>query len=260
MTVATCAASTEAHRSAHVTVGAVDERSRIPRAALRDVDATALRTDHYELTMVASALESGVAHRSAVFEVFARRLPAGRAYGVVAGMNRVIDAIEHFRFTDAAIAHAATIVTAEVVVEEAPPVVEAAPPAGGVGSSAAGPSSSDVWDGEPAPPTRQSSAGRRALARARDSRDKSSSRDNAASLTGPGTGLAEHGAGEAPTSTMPPSPPPSPSSPDGQSASGQTPQAFSTHDCLAHLDGMRRKVQQTAQRVRASSVLQRLLC
>lgn len=55
--------------------------------------------------MVASALESGVAHRSAVFEVFARRLPAGRAYGVVAGMNRVIDAIEHFRFTDAAIAH-----------------------------------------------------------------------------------------------------------------------------------------------------------
>ena len=105
MTVATCAASTEAHRSAHVTVGAVDERSRIPRAALRDVDATALRTDHYELTMVASALESGVAHRSAVFEVFARRLPAGRAYGVVAGMNRVIDAIEHFRFTDAAIAH-----------------------------------------------------------------------------------------------------------------------------------------------------------
>lgn len=55
--------------------------------------------------MVASALESGVAHQDAVFEVFARRLPAGRAYGVVAGMNRVIDAIEHFQFTEAAIAH-----------------------------------------------------------------------------------------------------------------------------------------------------------
>ena len=161
---------------------------------------------------------------------------------------------------DAAIAHAAPIVTAEVVVEAAPPVVEAAPPAGGVGSSAAGPSPSDVSDGEPAPPTRQSSAGRRALARARDSRDKSSSRDNAASLTGPSTVLAEHGAGEAPTSTMQPSPPPSPSSPDGQSASGQTPRAFSSHDCLAYLGGMRQKVQQTAQRVRASSVLQQLLC
>ena len=70
-----------------------------------DSAATALRTDHYELTMVASALESGVAGRGSVFEVFSRRLPAGRAYGVIAGMNRVIDAIEHFRFTDPAIEH-----------------------------------------------------------------------------------------------------------------------------------------------------------
>ena len=189
--------------------------------------------------------------------LYGHRAWADDAYRFVESWQQVEAA---WHGTDTAIAHAATIVTAEVVVEEAPPVVEAAPPAGGVGSSAAGPSSSDVSDGEPAPPTRQSSAGRRALARARDSRDKSSSRDNAASLTGPGTVLAEHGAGEAPTSTMPPSPPPSPSSPDGQGASGQTPQAFSTHDCLAHLGGMRQKVQQTAQRVRASSVLQRLLC
>lgn len=72
---------------------------------MQDSAATALRTDHYELTMVASALESGVADRAAVFEVFSRRLPPGRAYGVIAGMNRVIDAIEHFRFTDAAIEH-----------------------------------------------------------------------------------------------------------------------------------------------------------
>lgn len=73
--------------------------------AVPDSAATALRTDHYELTMVASALESGVAGRGSVFEVFSRRLPAGRAYGVIAGMNRVIDAIEHFRFTDPAIEH-----------------------------------------------------------------------------------------------------------------------------------------------------------
>lgn len=53
--------------------------------------------------MVASALGSGVAERRSVFEVFARRLPVGRAYGVVAGMNRVIDAIERFRFSDSAI-------------------------------------------------------------------------------------------------------------------------------------------------------------
>ena len=33
-----------------------------------------------------------------MFEVFARRLPDGRRYGVVAGTERVLDAIEAFRF------------------------------------------------------------------------------------------------------------------------------------------------------------------
>ncbi len=66
---------------------------------------SALLTDHYELTMVASALTSGIASRPAVFEVFSRRLPVGRAYGVVAGTDRVVDVIQRFRFDDATIAH-----------------------------------------------------------------------------------------------------------------------------------------------------------
>ncbi len=60
---------------------------------------TALQTDRYELTMVDAALSSGVAMRPAVFEVFTRRLPEGRRYGVVAGTARVVDAIERFRFS-----------------------------------------------------------------------------------------------------------------------------------------------------------------
>jgi nicotinate phosphoribosyltransferase len=59
---------------------------------------TALLTDHYELTMVAGALRSGVAARRAVFEVFARQLPHGRRYGVVAGTGRLLDALPEFRF------------------------------------------------------------------------------------------------------------------------------------------------------------------
>ncbi len=59
--------------------------------------------------MVASALESGVAHRESVFEVFTRRLPAGRAYGVVAGMNRLIEAIGNFRFSDEVIDHLVSV-------------------------------------------------------------------------------------------------------------------------------------------------------
>lgn len=61
---------------------------------------TALRTDHYELTMLAAALRSGAADHRAVFEVFARELPDGRRYGVLGGTGRLADAIAAFRFDD----------------------------------------------------------------------------------------------------------------------------------------------------------------
>jgi nicotinate phosphoribosyltransferase len=61
---------------------------------------SALQTDHYELTMLSAALRSGVAAHRAVFEVFARRLPPGRSYGVVGGLGRLLDEIEAFRFGD----------------------------------------------------------------------------------------------------------------------------------------------------------------
>ncbi len=62
------------------------------------MESTALLTDQYELTMLQAALASGAAHRRCVFEVFARRLPEGRRYGVVGGTGRLLDAIEAFRF------------------------------------------------------------------------------------------------------------------------------------------------------------------
>jgi nicotinate phosphoribosyltransferase len=61
---------------------------------------TALLTDHYELTMLQAALGSGAAHRRSVFELFPRRLPEGRRYGVVAGVGRALDALERFRFDE----------------------------------------------------------------------------------------------------------------------------------------------------------------
>ena len=65
---------------------------------------TALLTDHYELTMVQAALESGHADRRCVFETFARRLPDGRRYGVLAGTGRVLEELRDFRFGDAELA------------------------------------------------------------------------------------------------------------------------------------------------------------
>jgi nicotinate phosphoribosyltransferase len=66
---------------------------------------TALLTDHYELTMVDAALHDGFGERWSVFEVFARSLPSGRRYGVVAGLDRVIDAVERFRFDEDVLAY-----------------------------------------------------------------------------------------------------------------------------------------------------------
>ncbi len=66
---------------------------------------TALLTDRYELTMLQAALADGAAHRRCVFEVFTRRLPTGRRYGVVAGTGRLLEAITRFRFADAELAY-----------------------------------------------------------------------------------------------------------------------------------------------------------
>jgi nicotinate phosphoribosyltransferase len=65
---------------------------------------TALLTDQYELTMLQAALAHGTADRPCTFEVFARRLPDGRRYGVVAGTARVLQAIADFRFDDETLA------------------------------------------------------------------------------------------------------------------------------------------------------------
>lgn len=62
---------------------------------------SALLTDRYELTMVDAALQAGTAHRRSIFELFARRLPSGRRYGIVAGTGRFLDELTRFRFTDA---------------------------------------------------------------------------------------------------------------------------------------------------------------
>ncbi|MFF5233964.1 nicotinate phosphoribosyltransferase [Dactylosporangium sp. NPDC000521] len=60
---------------------------------------SALLTDHYELTMLSAALRDGTASRRCVFEVFARRLPTGRRYGVVAGTGRLLSHLADFRFS-----------------------------------------------------------------------------------------------------------------------------------------------------------------
>lgn len=76
-----------------------DERAARPPSSQQRAS-SALLTDHYELTMLQATLASGEAHRRCVFEAFARRLPEGRRYGVLAGTGRFLEALERFRFGD----------------------------------------------------------------------------------------------------------------------------------------------------------------
>jgi nicotinate phosphoribosyltransferase len=65
---------------------------------------TAFLTDRYEITMVEAALRSGRATAPATFEVFTRRLADRRPWGVFAGLGRLVEAIEEFRFGEAELA------------------------------------------------------------------------------------------------------------------------------------------------------------
>ena len=62
---------------------------------------TGLLTDKYELTMLSSFVADGSADHDAVFELFARRLPEGRRFGLLAGLGRLLEALEEFTFTAA---------------------------------------------------------------------------------------------------------------------------------------------------------------
>ncbi len=69
---------------------------------MNDPVVTGLLTDKYELTMLAAALRDGTANRLTTFELFARRLPEGRRYGVVCGTGRLLEALPQFAFGDEA--------------------------------------------------------------------------------------------------------------------------------------------------------------
>lgn len=78
-------------------------------------DSSALLTDHYELTMVEAALANGTADRQCTFEIFARRLPNGRRYGVVGGTGRFLDLLTRFRFGEAELARLEPVLKRETL-------------------------------------------------------------------------------------------------------------------------------------------------
>jgi nicotinate phosphoribosyltransferase len=63
-------------------------------------DSLTLHTDLYQINMAQTYWEDNIHNKKAVFEVFFRKLPFGNGYGIFAGLERVIEYIENFRFTE----------------------------------------------------------------------------------------------------------------------------------------------------------------
>ena len=79
-------------------------RIRMPIDLRLDPAEVALFTDLYELTVGAAFFEHGF-NETASFEVALRRMPPGRGFMIAAGIERLIEALEEYRFDAGAIEH-----------------------------------------------------------------------------------------------------------------------------------------------------------
>ncbi|WP_419160732.1 nicotinate phosphoribosyltransferase [Rossellomorea sp. BNER] len=68
-------------------------------------DSFALHTDLYQINMTKAYWDDGVHNRKAVFDLFFRKLPFGNGYAVFAGLERVIELIQNFRFSESDLAY-----------------------------------------------------------------------------------------------------------------------------------------------------------
>lgn len=68
-------------------------------------DSLALHTDLYQVNMVETYWAEGMSERRAVFELFFRKLPFGNGYAIFAGLERIIEYVQGFRFTESDLAY-----------------------------------------------------------------------------------------------------------------------------------------------------------
>lgn len=63
-------------------------------------DSYTLHTDLYQINMAETYWRDGIHNKRAVFEVFFRKLPFGNGYAVFAGLEKVIQFVQNFQFSD----------------------------------------------------------------------------------------------------------------------------------------------------------------
>ncbi|WNS73512.1 nicotinate phosphoribosyltransferase [Bacillus sp. DTU_2020_1000418_1_SI_GHA_SEK_038] len=68
-------------------------------------DSLTLHTDLYQINMAETYWEDGIHNKKAVFDLYFRKLPFKNGYGIFAGLERVIEYINHFHFSESDIAY-----------------------------------------------------------------------------------------------------------------------------------------------------------
>ena len=68
-------------------------------------DSLALHTDLYQINMAESYWAAGIHNRKAIFELYFRKLPFGNGYAIFAGLERMLDYLRNFRFSESDIAY-----------------------------------------------------------------------------------------------------------------------------------------------------------
>ncbi|MGE6260544.1 nicotinate phosphoribosyltransferase [Heyndrickxia sporothermodurans] len=63
-------------------------------------DSFVLHTDLYQINMAKTYWDDGIHERKAVFEAFFRKLPFDNGYGIYAGLERVVEYLSNFRFSE----------------------------------------------------------------------------------------------------------------------------------------------------------------
>ncbi|OCS82486.1 nicotinate phosphoribosyltransferase [Caryophanon tenue] len=68
-------------------------------------DSLTLHTDLYQINMAESYWADGIHDRKAVFELYFRKLPFGNGYAIFAGLERMLDYLRDFQFSESDIAY-----------------------------------------------------------------------------------------------------------------------------------------------------------
>ncbi len=74
------------------------------RAKFED-DSLTLHTDLYQINMAESYWADGIHNRKAIFELYFRKLPFGNGYAIFAGLERMLNYLKNFRFTESDLAY-----------------------------------------------------------------------------------------------------------------------------------------------------------